>query len=109
LVAVLALIASLMLCVACTATQKGAGIGAAVGGVAGAVVGHNTKYGKGTGALVGAAAGGLAGALTGDAIRQNKERQRQNPPRDPNYYNPPPQQRQQPQAPAPSYYPEDVR
>ena len=100
------LVALLVLCAGCTATQQGAGIGAALGAGTGALIGgHHHRAG---GALVGAAVGGLAGALTGDAVQQSQNQRRNNPPRDPGYYGPPPQL-QQPQTPAPSYYPNDVR
>ncbi|MDD3296035.1 MAG: YMGG-like glycine zipper-containing protein [Candidatus Omnitrophica bacterium] len=55
----------------CTATQKGAGIGAAAGGGLGAVIGHQSGH-TGEGALIGAGAGALAGALIGDAVDEKK-------------------------------------
>ncbi len=81
----LTLVAVAALALGCTATQKGAAIGAALGAGAGAIIGHNTNAGSGTGALIGAGAGALGGALTGDAIEKHQEKKRQTPPDDPYY------------------------
>ncbi|MFW6108496.1 MAG: YMGG-like glycine zipper-containing protein [bacterium] len=47
---------------ACTPTQKGAGIGAATGAAAGAMIDDHKRA---RGALIGAAAGGLVGGVIG--------------------------------------------
>ena len=48
----------------CTATEQGAGIGAAAGSGLGAIIGHQSHHG-GEGAAIGAAAGAIAGGLIG--------------------------------------------
>lgn len=89
--------------VGCTATQQGAGIGAALGAGAGALIGHGTHAGSGTGALVGAAVGGLGGALAGDAVGQHRAHEAAQDQAIRNQqYAPAPQ-------PAPNYYPQDIR
>jgi hypothetical protein len=48
----------------CTATEKGAGMGAVAGGVIGGVIGHQSGHGA-EGAAIGAALGGVTGAAVG--------------------------------------------
>ncbi len=59
---ILLAIALIMPLAACTATEKGAGIGAASGAIIGGAATGNVR-----GAAVGAAVGGVAGALIGNA------------------------------------------
>ena len=60
----LVLMVGVILVAGCTATQKGAGIGAVVGAGAGYAIGHQSGHG-GEGAGIGAAVGALGGGLIG--------------------------------------------
>ncbi|HTO29761.1 glycine zipper domain-containing protein [Pararhizobium sp.] len=64
---ILLAIALIMPLAACTATEKGAGIGAASGAIIGGAATGNVR-----GAAVGAAIGGVAGALIGNANEPGK-------------------------------------
>lgn len=55
---------------ACTPTQKGAGIGAGTGAAAGALIGGHHKRTRS--AAIGAAAGGLIGGIIGHTYEINK-------------------------------------
>jgi len=64
---ILSILAVFTLITGCTATERGAGIGAASGAGLGAIIGHQSGHG-GEGALIGAAAGALTGGLLGNQI-----------------------------------------
>ena len=55
----------------CTATEQGAGIGAASGAGLGAIIGHQSGH-AGEGALIGAGAGAVLGGLIGHDIEKRE-------------------------------------
>jgi len=57
----------------CTATEQGAGIGAATGAGLGAIIGHQSKE-AGPGAAIGAAAGALVGGLIGHEVEKDQQK-----------------------------------
>lgn len=62
---------SCLLLAACTATQKGAGIGALAGAGLGAIIGHQSGHTT-EGALIGGAAGAVGGGLIGNQMGKTK-------------------------------------
>jgi len=66
------LIAATALLFGCTATEQGAGVGAASGAGLGAIIGHQSGHG-GEGAAIGAAAGAIVGGMIGHQV--DKEQQ----------------------------------
>ena len=70
LVAVVAMLASLAVPVACTPTQRGAAIGAGAGALGGALLSGKHKTTRG--AAIGAVAGGLIGGVIGHTYEINK-------------------------------------
>jgi len=60
------------LLVGCTATEQGAGIGAASGAGLGAIIGHQSGE-TGEGAAIGAAAGALVGGLIGHQVDKEEQ------------------------------------
>jgi hypothetical protein len=61
----------------CTATEQGAGIGAATGAGLGAIIGHQSGQ-AGEGAAIGAAAGAITGGLIGHQADKKQHRQEVN-------------------------------
>jgi|TARA_Y100000031_G_C8230037_1_gene390436 uncharacterized protein YcfJ len=63
------IIACLFFLSGCTATQKGAGVGAVLGGGVGYAIGKQSGHGA-EGAGIGAAAGAIGGALIGNNMEE---------------------------------------
>ena len=63
--------ACLLVVSGCTATQKGAGVGAVVGGGAGYAIGKQSGHG-GEGAAIGAVVGAIGGGLIGNKMDKKK-------------------------------------
>ena len=67
----LGVVVSMFLLTGCTATQKGAGVGALIGGGAGYSIGHQSGHGA-EGAAIGAAVGAVGGGLIGKQMEDSE-------------------------------------